>query len=749
MFNKSSDQFGESVSSTLEQAVESTILNKEFTQAFSTLLQALADKFQDEWDKRAKIEIDHENYGLEYDEATDSYTWKKSDELGNITEEGLTNNQIQNVVSKLIDSEPQNSEQLTELNSQNPTLRVTISLKDSGDMLLYEQLDDGTVTANVVEELGFEDVIEAAWEPLNQILPEEQLSITADELLSQVEADITSEDVVNDLISQVESQVNEHSTPDIESEASELLNQIESQVENEGVTSELLNHVESQINQQSTPNIESEASQLFNQVKSQVFIEETSDYLLSQVESQIELEQPDFIVDENGELSNNKPGKIVKRYPSSLVFFEEEETNLARIKTSTKEVSAANVSYKSAASSPELSLSQKSWVREKQIPIYANTIPRQYAIKQENKEMAIAAKELVRKYGEIQEDGSVTYFSDAFTIKKFGNEYSIHHRNDEVSGYANPVMSFSLDKKGKPIKVNADKLNGAERQEFLLVADNIRDKVALPDKNTDRREMANQLGSLAPVGTQKVLTSFQNAEVMKIMADSLKASGTDELKIGDFCIKGEQNADLTKATLQLYKVEPDGSERLAVDWEALKQENGSLETNMKTMKLGENEINQLKFVAANANYLNNNQYSSTLETKAPPNNAADIPLPLHPALKREWNKVESMSNGKGWNQITEQGNEELRNKLKTQKGKLSIASQREMYAKLTLQSKIQFDTTGQTNISLPPLKHITQDLSQQRKDSINETYKPTPKKNNAQRTTAQNFNRTNKKGLEI
>lgn len=98
------------------------------------------------------------------------------------------------------------------------------------------------------------------------------------------------------------------------------------------------------------------------------------------------------------------------------------------------------------------------------MPVYAITIPRQYAIKRENKQMAIAAKELVRKYGEIQEDGSVAYKSDTFTIKKIGNEYSIHQSKDELLGYTNPVMNFSLDKKGKPIKVNADKLNGAERQ---------------------------------------------------------------------------------------------------------------------------------------------------------------------------------------------------------------------------------------------------------------------------------------------
>ena len=347
MFNKNSDRFGEAVSSTLEQAVESTILNKEFTKAFFTLLQALADKLQDEWDKRAKIEIHHENYGLEYDEDTDSYTWKKSDELGNITEEGLTSNQIQNITFKLIDSEPHTSENFTEDNPENPALRITFSLKEGSDMVLYEQLDDGTATTNIAAEWGFEEVIEAVWKPLNDILPEEQLSTVADELLSKVEADIISEDIVNDLLSQLEFQVNNESTPSIESEASELLSQVETQIS----------------------------------------IEENASDLLSQIEFQVELEKPDFIVDENGEVSNNKPGKIIKREPSELVFFEE-ENGIAIIKTTTKEVSAANVSYQEVLSSPELSESQKSWVREKQVPIYVDTIPRQYAIKRENKEMA-------------------------------------------------------------------------------------------------------------------------------------------------------------------------------------------------------------------------------------------------------------------------------------------------------------------------------------------------------------------------
>ena len=443
MFNKSSDKFDEAVSSTLEQAVESTILNREFTKAFAELMQALADKLQDEWDKRAKIEIDHENYGLEYDEATDSYTWKKADELGNTTEEELTSSQIQNITSKLIDSEPPISEHSTDINSENPALTITISLKERGDIVLYEQFDNGTVNTNLVEEIGFEEVIEVAAEPLKKILTEEQFSIIADELLSQVEAYITLEDIANDLLAQLESQLGENFTPNIDSQASELLNQVEIQIESENVAFELLNQVETQIENEDL------VSELLNQVESQIEIEKVASSLLTQVESQLELEQPDFIVNSEGKVSNNKPGKIVKREASELVFFEEEENSLARIKTAKSEVSAANVSYQEAVSSPELSESQKSWVREKQVPVYADTISRQYAIKQENKEMAIAAKELVRKYGEIQEDGSVAYKSDVFTIKKVGNEYSIHHRKDELSGYAHLLLRLSISEEHK------------------------------------------------------------------------------------------------------------------------------------------------------------------------------------------------------------------------------------------------------------------------------------------------------------
>ena len=299
MFDKTSPQFAEAVSGTIEQTVESTILNQMFREAFIELLKAIVDKAKEEWDKKAKIEIDHENYVLEYDEATDSYSWNKSDELGNSSEEELTKNQIQNIVSKIIEDEPQPQNQPVNQASasENPALKITASLKEGGEIVVYEQINDGTVTTNLVTELGKEEIIDAAWEPLNQILPPDQLEEIADELLNKVAADINSEEIVDDLLSQVESQVNpDKLTSDIETSALELLSQVESQLE----------------------------------------LEDSADELITQVESQTGIQQPDFIANPEGEVSNNKPGKIVKRNPSDLVFFEEPETDLARIKTVTK-----------------------------------------------------------------------------------------------------------------------------------------------------------------------------------------------------------------------------------------------------------------------------------------------------------------------------------------------------------------------------------------------------------------------------
>ncbi|MEL6166749.1 MAG: hypothetical protein AAFR37_24405, partial [Cyanobacteria bacterium J06628_3] len=84
--------------------------------------------------------------------------------------------------------------------------------------------------------------------------------------------------------------------------------------------------------------------------------------------------------------------------------------------------------------------------------------------------------------------------------------------------------------------------------------------------------------------------------------------------------------------------------------------------------------------------------------------------------------LESIPNKRGWSQIAEQGNEEIRAKLNIQEGKLSLGEQREIYVKISLQSQIQSYTVGESSINLPPLSSITKDLKKYRQRIINDYY---------------------------
>ncbi|MEL6164730.1 MAG: hypothetical protein AAFR37_13540, partial [Cyanobacteria bacterium J06628_3] len=411
MFNSNSPHFAEYFENTVQQTVESTLLDEEFRKAFIRLIEAIMKRASLEWNKRAKIEIDHENYGLEYDEATDSYSWKRYDELGNSSEDKLTKNQIKSIVSDLFESENQSPTPT----SKNSALRITTSLKPFGEVIIYDRRDDGIVTNNIVKQLDnpeiFDPVKDTSHSSLNSI---EQLEAIADELLAQIEASLNYEQEV-----------------DLEEIASELLAQVEAQI--------------------------------------------------------FQAEQVDFIVDPEGGVNDNRPGKLIKRKSSELTSFEEPQGDLTLSQAVPSSLVKATESKNNEQAIPPSEATSKSWFKEKRVPVYANNLPRRQVVIQENKEIANAIKQLVREYGEIK-GGSIIYSSDAFTLKKVGSHYTVYRRGSNLEEYASPVVSFSLNKMGKPIGINAGKLNGAERQEFLLIADRLKDGAVLPPKNTDIRE---------------------------------------------------------------------------------------------------------------------------------------------------------------------------------------------------------------------------------------------------------------------
>ncbi|MHC5749023.1 MAG: hypothetical protein ACYTXT_45765, partial [Nostoc sp.] len=75
---------------------------------------------------------------------------------------------------------------------------------------------------------------------------------------------------------------------------------------------------------------------------------------------------------------------------------------------------------------------------------------------------------------------------------------------------------------------------------------------------------------------------------------------------------------------------------------------------------------------------------------------------------------------KTWSSVANQYNNPLREKL-VLTGKLTIGEQRELYQKILLQSQFEQQNIGQTDISLPPLSDVIQDLLNSRSQVINNT----------------------------
>ncbi|MFN6568198.1 DUF3854 domain-containing protein [Dendronalium sp. ChiSLP03b] len=98
----------------------------------------------------------------------------------------------------------------------------------------------------------------------------------------------------------------------------------------------------------------------------------------------------------------------------------------------------------------------------------------------------------------------------------------------------------------------------------------------------------------------------------------------------------------------------------------------------------------------------------------------DTQLPLHREIARHWQDLEI---NKTWVGVADQWNYPLRQKLK-QTGKLTIGEQREIYQKLLVQSSVEQNRKSQTDISLPLLSEILQDLMDERKKVIDNTYSP-------------------------
>ncbi|MBD2498344.1 DUF3854 domain-containing protein [Nostoc sp. FACHB-280] len=256
--------------------------------------------------------------------------------------------------------------------------------------------------------------------------------------------------------------------------------------------------------------------------------------------------------------------------------------------------SASSFSSTTGAVSPPQSVTVASqyWANEQKVPNYALTIPRKLLVEKENKDIALTAKQLLDNYGVELDDGSMVYRSEAFSVRKFRDTYSIHRADDEQNSYfSNPLMQFEIDKKGKAvITKKPERMLMVERQEFLKVNNNLKTVEKLPSFYEDAVTLKTQLGSLAPLGTQAVIKRLEITEVSQLLSYSLKTAQSKHLKIGNYRIKLEINQQTGDENIRLIKKENDGLDREAIKINLRTKE-------AAVMKVSQQDIENLRLIA--------------------------------------------------------------------------------------------------------------------------------------------------------
>lgn len=431
-----------------------------------------------------------------------------------------------------------------------------------------------------------------------------------------------------------------------------------------------------------------------------------------------------------------------------------------------QEEPSANYTYQTIASNPEVEPRAQQWARQSVIPVYeikyrGEKTKVEY---ENNKNIALSATEMLKKYGTIETDGSRIYRSDAFTIRKQDGIVSIHRRGDEARGFKEPLMEFKLNKDGTPDikegniinnlrgKTTKHNLSPVEKQEFLIVAELINEKKGLPDlQKTDIREMGNALGSLAPAGTLRTLQSFKETEVLGILNNTLNQAKKETVTVGDFTIKRERDPDNeNRASLILTKDSNDGrGQQTLVQFDLEKTENG-VESSVTKMNISDYDINQVKQIYQNAykrnqnlemNFGTTNQQASTkTEIEANTRNLGQVAVNTHPWVQKEWvQMVDDLQENPPHTPEIEEGLQEIKDRMGKTPGKATIPDQCIMYDKIITHKTAVAQESDDPNatVSFMNKNDIIQDLKELRLKEISQEFTPTQNLTQKQAQTKQ------------
>jgi hypothetical protein len=329
--------------------------------------------------------------------------------------------------------------------------------------------------------------------------------------------------------------------------------------------------------------------------------------------------------------------KLSTREPTSLIAFSENSSLSPASRVIDAEVlTEGKKEIAVVQGAPPLAEAEDyedgSWARREQVTVYQQNFFRKRLSARENKEIASTALALLKNYG-VEKDDNLVYRADAFTIKKEGNNYSIHRRSDETKA----IMQFQADKWGTITSFEQPKeMMPIERQEFLLVADYLKSKKQLPSVDEDPRKIASTLGSLSVDGTHKILESFKTSEVLQILTQTIKKTGRDDLELGNYRILYEKSQQDSTSVLKLLKTEHTGITRVAASFELNRTDEG-MTHQVKTLALSELDLNKLRLLAQKLHIPPNTAASATVNPYA----TRDIELPLHPKLAKQWQDLEN------------------------------------------------------------------------------------------------------------
>ncbi|MCF2152193.1 DUF3854 domain-containing protein [Desmonostoc muscorum LEGE 12446] len=312
-----------------------------------------------------------------------------------------------------------------------------------------------------------------------------------------------------------------------------------------------------------------------------------------------------------------------------------------------------------------------------------------------------------------------------------------------------------------------------ERQEFLLVADYLKAGKELPSVDEDPRKIASVVGSVSPKGTHNILESFKENEVLKILTQTITSFEKDDLTLGNYRILFQQTSDNT-STLQLLKTEHNGTNREAVRFQFEKTDTGMThqvqamaitEADLEKLRLLAQKLHinykalfgnptdtrdidlpvhpeitrnldkeqsyqstqstsnvpdrktQSNLQEASSNSPSAKQHNavshSTTPTPSQPTKRSKFSsgldnavLPLHPVLKQYWEQLEKDGSS---HETVAQGHLEFQSKIQ-QTGKLTVGEQRELYQQIQNLAWSEINHFGRTDIVLPPLAYIVNDL---------------------------------------